>query len=639
MSTRPVISPVVFGSAPLNDTTPFTYRDSLTYQEKLQALQKYLNETIVSGIDAVEDWVEWLFQLINNKSGNLPIEYVDLVENYTIEIDPTWPDSHIHYIMFRQNVVGGWDITPGANITGSLAVEQMPEQYTLAWLVPRGDGSWELESWDTSVAKVVNTGVQTRAAITALIGEYDQENIQPQLDALETTLIAAMTDLESQVNSQIDTLTSYVNTQVAETRTYVDTEISETKTYVDQSVTNPDLGVWKDYDAAKDYEFPRANLLSGIFNGALYEVVTVATHGKRWPHLMKRMIGNNIEDSLPKDDGFIVSPSESMTSPEYHAKSGGAGITFNCTGYQTQSGITPPQNMLRGVQILNGKIYRDFEPASNRGRHSLGWTKDGELKPYSISWGDSAASMIADGVLFSYGFGPILVRNGAGQDIEALTYYGSLVTNTAKSARTLFGQTADGDLKLISVVGKSDQNVGLGGNELVTLCQQHGMYNAVMLDGGGSAQAVMGGFNYHQSSDITANRSVPDVGMIMCSADVPSIHVTGGAQYVTYTDDWEVGSSTYAPRATNRDGTIHVEGNLDYKPEGGLPLNEWTDVGLMPMGMNPGLAEGTGAFFVNATTQSGYFVRVQIRYSGQISVMSGFEGVGTIFLNCILPAR
>lgn len=227
MSTRPVISPVVFGSAPLNDTTPFTYRDSLTYQEKLQTLQKYLNETIVSGIDAVEDWVEWLFQFINNKSGNLPIEYVDLVENYTIEIDPTWPDSHIHYIMFRQNVVGGWDVTPGANIAGSLAVEQMPEQYTLAWLVPRGDGTWELESWDTSVAKVVNTGVQTRAAITALIGEYDQENIQPQLDALETTLIAAMTDLESQVNSQIDTLTSYVNTQVADLTNYVNGEIGD----------------------------------------------------------------------------------------------------------------------------------------------------------------------------------------------------------------------------------------------------------------------------------------------------------------------------------------------------------------------------------------------------------------------------
>src|SRR5690606_37027908 len=147
-----------------------------------------------------------------------------------------------------------------------------------------------------------------------------------------------------------------------------------------------------------------------------------------------------------------------------------------------------------------GVIYRDFEPSSNRGRHALGVHDDGRILPYRIEDGHTAAGMVAEGVGDTLGFGPLLVRNGLAQDLQSQTWAGSLVDGSV-SGRTIFGVTENQDILLISVVGESALGIGVGGNNISALAASEGCHHAIMLDGGGSTQAVADGFTYHPSSD------------------------------------------------------------------------------------------------------------------------------------------
>jgi exopolysaccharide biosynthesis protein len=205
-------------------------------------------------------------------------------------------------------------------------------------------------------------------------------------------------------------------------------------------------------------------------------------------------------------DFDITNPTSTGTaftpSPEHldsYANRTGYNVVSNASGWYIYD--SNPR-MMRGAQIRNSLIYHDFEATnldnSPAGIEGLGLSADGHLRCYSALRGDTAATMVASGVTDSWSYGPNLVVNGVAQDLTTKNWQYFL---TDISARTIIGQRANGDVVIISTVGKTGIR-GITGNDMVTLAQSEGLYNASLFDGGGSAQIYAEGFYTIPSSDL-----------------------------------------------------------------------------------------------------------------------------------------
>lgn len=252
--------------------------------------------------------------------------------------------------------------------------------------------------------------------------------------------------------------------------------------------------------------------LSGVSSTAeafYYEVVKIHTNGVFIPGLIEKEFALNYERAGTSGTNFkpIRESPTSMYGREGYA------VVANGGGWR-QSGNT---DEIRGAQIKDGVVYHDFELAQN-GAEALGFKADGSSKGYSILDGDSAASMATDGVLDCFSFGPLLVRNGVAVDIEAQPLWDAF--NNEVSARQIMGQSATGDIIVITVTGESGVS-GIKGNDASQLAFDHGCHNAIMLDGGGSAQTLVQGSITHQSSDGVA-RNVPDFVCVNLRVNSPN---------------------------------------------------------------------------------------------------------------------
>lgn len=157
-------------------------------------------------------------------------------------------------------------------------------------------------------------------------------------------------------------------------------------------------------------------------------------------------------------------------------------------------------NELYGAQIKDGKKFHEATPnlaGTVWGVEGVGVKADGKMLCYSALRGDTADSMIADGVVHSWFGGPNLIVNGVGQDLT-LKNWGAFLTEI--SARTVIGQSANGDYVVISIVGKTG-NSGLTGAECVRVAQAENLFNASLFDGGGSTQLYARGEYAVPSSD------------------------------------------------------------------------------------------------------------------------------------------
>lgn len=143
--TNATLFPYVY--SPISNITPFTYSDGATYLEQLETLRNWLNESLVpefnDGIENAINEMNDAMQVVNNKTGQAEIQRFTLAGDFTLEVDPVWPDNNMVNIVLTQNIVGGWELTWGEGIDGSgVTVKQMPGEVTDFWLVPDGDGTW-----------------------------------------------------------------------------------------------------------------------------------------------------------------------------------------------------------------------------------------------------------------------------------------------------------------------------------------------------------------------------------------------------------------------------------------------------------------------------------------------------------------
>ena len=183
----------------------------------------------------------------------------------------------------------------------------------------------------------------------------------------------------------------------------------------------------------------------------------------------------------------------------------GAPVAFNASGWKVSGNI----GEMRGAQILNGQVFHDFEDfnASPAGVDAIGVRADGTVETYSKRWGDTAASMVADGVVASFSHGPVIVKDGEQQALTDPLWSYFL---TEKSARQIVGVNALGELMVTTTEGNTTTNTGLTAPDCAALAATLGYHEAVVMDGGGSAQAYAGGTPVVSSADASKERPVPD---------------------------------------------------------------------------------------------------------------------------------
>lgn len=217
-------NPITFPRKPLNNITPFSYRDGYTFLELVENLRIYvetelvgeLNETITlllqNFADAIIDLqnsnqnqqdtlqelydtfiadmsatfadlvdsnatfktdIAALVEFINNKTGNVGIQYIDLVPNTPIALNVLWPTEHPVMYVARQNATGTGTITFSSVIDGSVHVDATPNSETYFTLIPKGNGRWLVDTspvFDVARYGAVGDGVtnDTPAILRAL---------------------------------------------------------------------------------------------------------------------------------------------------------------------------------------------------------------------------------------------------------------------------------------------------------------------------------------------------------------------------------------------------------------------------------------------------------------------------------------
>lgn len=169
------ISGYPYRRTPINNVTPFTYRDGTTYLETLEQLRSYVNtdlieqlntsltekgvqldgtlETLAQHISDNEQSVKQAFAEsmqtfdnivsdINNRVGPPPVQFVTLNGATPISINPEWPTSQPVNFTVTQNASGNGSITFPSNVRGNVGVNPSPLSQTSFTLIPTGAGEW-----------------------------------------------------------------------------------------------------------------------------------------------------------------------------------------------------------------------------------------------------------------------------------------------------------------------------------------------------------------------------------------------------------------------------------------------------------------------------------------------------------------
>lgn len=317
--------------------------------------------------------------------------------------------------------------------------------------------------------------------------------------------------------------------------------------------------------------------------GNRYEVLRVKMGGQPFSNVFKKQFAGDYEKQGTSGTGFIPP----LTSPMDVFTANGYDVVANAGGWRTSGNV----GEIVGCQIMDGVIYHDFDSPSDpvlkgqQGLWSMGFRADGFAKMYSVQNGDTAASMLADGVIDSFSFGPHLVVSGVQQDLESNPALGSF--NTEVSARQILGQSINGDIILITVYGKSGV-YGIKGNQCSQLAASEGCHNAIMLDGGGSAQTVVSGDWAHPSSDALLTR--PVAGFLSLRTRMANQHDTGWIP-LTLNANWTQASDASAvsprtPSIRRRGSKVSVRGRV-IPPNGTWVAGSWANPANVPPDMVP----------------------------------------------------
>lgn len=223
-------------------------------------------------------------------------------------------------------------------------------------------------------------------------------------------------------------------------------------------------------------------------NGAAPEhYLTVFRNGDKTPGSVRRIVGGNSNSTNP--------PQETLTS--FYAKTG-ATVLINGSGWWET-------NRIMGLSIKDGVLIQGWEASGDLGNESCVIMRDGELRIYAKDTTPDPATIIADGGFNSFSWGAAVYKNGSVTNFRTkYTRYSIL------SARQCVGSTTDGHIFIMTFPGATGSS-GANGDGLVAAAQTSGLNikHMYVLDGGGSAQAMITGETMVQSSD-GSPRAAPD---------------------------------------------------------------------------------------------------------------------------------
>lgn len=193
-----------------------------------------------------------------------------------------------------------------------------------------------------------------------------------------------------------------------------------------------------------------------------------------------------------------------------------ARILLSCDGW-----TTPPVDgkaALQGLQIVDGKVHRDWASSDYDTNAAAVWMRNGKLKAARSKDGKTAAQWVDEGAEWSASFarGPVLVENG------------SVIPNpdTYLSARAAIGQRADRSIVFLNLEGISG-SYGAMLQESAQIMADERCLIAVALDAGGSSQVWYGDAYACPSSDdgFQTGRAIPSAIEIV--ADIVEPYDTG----------------------------------------------------------------------------------------------------------------
>ena len=176
-------------------------------------------------------------------------------------------------------------------------------------------------------------------------------------------------------------------------------------------------------------------------------------------------------------------------------------VAINASGFSRKNGALKPV----GTVIENGEV----KSVGVRNRHGgglIGFTYDNVLMLTT----DNAEIAIEKGMRDAMTFGPFLIVNGIPS--EVLGDGGLGVAN-----RTAIAQRKDGIVLFLVIDGRgADGSNGISINDMITLLQNYGAYNAANLDGGGSSTLVIENelINNPRGYGYTGSRYLPNAWIL-----------------------------------------------------------------------------------------------------------------------------
>ena len=586
MDTRAVSFPS-FVSKPLGFTVPFTYRDGATYLEILEAIKTYITETLIPEVNQIFGDFKEHYDATEEKYRKDLADYIATVEARFAELAEAAAQVAVDAYLAEPSTLDNATASKINDEASAIrhALETLVNSLAGAMVEPV---SQEVQAIKVDIANRVNTSL---------------EGLSTALDGVDSTLSGRLSP------ESLDNAYAGKSTQTTVESGRLSPEV--VKTTIQTTPVSPKTFI------------PRITIQNKIASaGYHYEVIIAHADGRPRPGIVGKMYAHDFHTNSPGGDQFIVPGGNGETMVSMAARSGADIVSSSC-GWQTSTEVSNTYAM-RGPQIKDGIIYRDFEPNSNRGRHALGVHEAGRIIPSRFEDGDTAQKMVDAGVVDAFGFGPLLTMNGVQQNVEALSWSSSL-TDGRLSARTIFGVRSNYDVVIIEVTGNSGDSEGVGGNNMAALAASEGMVHSVLLDGGGSTQAVANGITFHPSSDADQVRELGEGLLLFGRARAHDSSMGVGAWPLELASGYVAQSDSYMPGAINRAGQVSLVGGVSPAGEGALfPANTWVVIGNVPDIARPKAQLGAGAI-VPCSTGGDAAAKVQIRSYGEISIRGPSE--------------
>lgn len=176
-----------------------------------------------------------------------------------------------------------------------------------------------------------------------------------------------------------------------------------------------------------------------------------------------------------------------LTTKKFNAGTFGERVIDMCKRYNGSvcingggfaNGLSNGSDIPQGYVINEGKVVWP-QKSSNATGNIIGLTKNGKLKLMSNTTGENA---IKEGIEYGVEFGPFLIVNGKSVEIVGMPY--------GVANKCVIAQRKDGVLMFLVTEGETYID-GASLQDVVTLLEKYGAYNAANLDGGQSTSLVV----------------------------------------------------------------------------------------------------------------------------------------------------